>query len=94
MKDTKLCYSELVYLKAEKYVPEASFLQNKEELPNGKKLNVIKLGNLVSEAAFAYLYFNGNIDFELKTKKTLGIFSKQILVSNKKSSGTNFQIDG
>jgi len=84
-----LNYSELLYLNAEKYVPEASFLQHKEELPDGKKVNIVKLGDLSAEAAFACLYFNGHIDLEFKTKKTLGIFSKQVVISNKKSDGAN-----
>lgn len=88
MQNTTLNYSEILYLNAEKYVPVGSFLQYKEEMPNGKKLNVNKLGDLVSEAALAYLYYNGHIDLEIKTKKTLGIFSKQVVVSNKKSDGT------
>lgn len=89
MNDTKINYSELLYLLADKYVSEGSFLQFKDELPNGKKVDVHKLGNLVSEAAFAYLYFNGYVDLSLKTKKTLGIFSKQVVVANKKSDGVN-----
>lgn len=87
MKDKELNYSELLYVHAEKYVPEASFLQHKEELPDGKKVNIIKLGNLAAEAAFAYLYFNGHIDLEFKTKKRFGIFPKKVVVSNKKSDG-------
>jgi len=89
MKDIELNYSELVYLHAEKYVPEASFLQHKEELPGGKKVNITKLGNLAAEAAFAYLYFNGHIDLEFKTKKRFGIFPKKVVVSNRKSDGAN-----
>lgn len=84
-----LNFSELFYLHADKFVPSAGFLQNKEELPSGKKLNITKLGNLLSEAAFAYLYFNGYIDLKLETKKTLGIFSKKIVVASKKSRGEN-----
>ncbi len=89
VKNTELNYSELVYLHAEKYAPGASFLQHKEELPNGNKVYIVKLGDLASEAAFAYLYFNGYIDLKLETKKTLGIFSKQVVVSSKKSDGAN-----
>lgn len=87
MKDAKLNYSELFYLNADKYVPSAGFLQNKEELPDGKKLNVVKLGNLEAEAAFAYLYFNGHINLEFKTKKILGFIPKKVIVSTKKSTG-------
>lgn len=87
MKETGLNYSEILYLNAEKYVPEGGFLQNKEELPNGKKLNIVKLGNLEAEAAFAYLYFNGHINLELSTKKVLGLFPKKIVVATKKSDG-------
>lgn len=88
MKDAELNYSELLYLNAGKYVPEAGFLQNKEELPDeGKKLNVVKLGNLSAEVAFAYLYFNGHIDLGFKTKKILGFIPKKIVVSTKKSNG-------
>jgi hypothetical protein len=83
----KLNFSELLYLYADKYVPEASFLQNKEELPNGKKLHVVKLGNLAAEVAFAYLYFNGHVDLKLETKKVLGIIPKKVVMSTKKSSG-------
>jgi hypothetical protein len=89
MKETELNYSELVYLNAEKYVPEASFLQNKEELPGGKKVSIVKLGNLEAEAAFAYLYFNGHINLEFQTKKFLGIFPKKVVVATKKSDGAN-----
>jgi hypothetical protein len=87
MPDSKLNFSELLYLSADKHVPAASFLQNKEELPDGQKLNVVKLGNLSAEAAFAYLYFNGHINLEIKTKRTLGIFSKKVTVSTQKSAG-------
>jgi hypothetical protein len=87
MKDTKLNYSELLYMNADKYVPAAGFLQNKEELPDGKKVNVAKLGNLEAEVAFAYLYFNGHINLEFKTKKILGIIPKKVVVSTKKSTG-------
>jgi hypothetical protein len=87
VKDSILNYSELLYLNADKYVPEAGFLQNKEELPDGKKLNVVKLGNLEAEAAFAYLYFNGHINLEFKTKKILGFIPKKVVVSTKKSAG-------
>lgn len=85
--DTELNYSELVYLHAEKYVSDGSFLQNKEELPNGKKVYIVKLGDLASEAAFAYLYFNGYVDLQIENRKTLGIFSKQVVVPSKKSDG-------
>lgn len=89
MKDSKLNYSELLYMNADKYVPAAGFLQNKEELPDGgKKLNVVKLGNLEAEVAFSYLYFNGHINLEFKTKKILGFIPKKVVVSTKKSSGT------
>ena len=87
MKDSKLNYSELLYLYADKYVPTAGFLQNKEELPDGKKLNVVKLGNLEAEAAFAYLYFNGHINIEIQNKKILGFIPKKVIVSTKKSKG-------
>lgn len=89
MQNTELNFSELIYLYADKYVPEASFLQNKEELPNGKKLNVLKLGNLVAEAAFAYLYLNGFINLELRTKKLLGFIPKKEVTSTKISDGAN-----
>jgi hypothetical protein len=89
MQNTELNYSEMLYLHADKYVPEASFLQNKEELPSGKKLNIVKLGNLATEAAFAYLYFNGFINLELKSKKILGLIPKKVVVSTKKSDGTS-----
>ena len=87
MKDTELNYSELLYLHADKYVPAPGFLQNSEELPGGKKLSIVKLGNLEAEAAFAYLYFNGYIDLEIKTKKILGFIPKKTLISTKKSNG-------
>lgn len=87
MKDAELNYSELLYLNADKYVPVPGFLQNSEELPSGKKLSVVKLGNLEAEVAFAYLYFNGHIDLEIKTKKILGFIPKTIVVSIKKSKG-------
>ncbi len=87
VKETELNYSELLYLYADKYVSEAGFLQNKEELPSGKKLNIVKLGNLEAEAAFAYLYFNGHISLEFGSKKMLGIFPKKVVVSTKKSDG-------
>lgn len=87
MKDAKLNYSELLYLHADKYVSSPGFLQNSEELPNGKKLSVVKLGNLEAEAAFAYLYFNDHIDLEIKTKKILGFIPKKTLISTKKSNG-------
>lgn len=86
--DTELNYSELLYLHADKYVPEASFLQNKEELPNGTQINIVKLGNLIAEAAFAYLYSKGFIDLELSTKKVLGFIPKEMVISTKKSEGT------
>lgn len=89
MENTKLNYSELLYLNADKYAPNASFLQPKEELPNGKKLNIVKLGNIVAEAAFAYLYFNGHIDLKLETRKRLGIFNRKVVVSTKKSNYEN-----
>ena len=89
MENTNLNYSELLYLNADKYVPEASFLQNKEELPSGKKLGVVKLGNLEAEVAFAYLYFNGHIDLELTSKKILGFIPKKVVTSTKKSDGAN-----
>jgi hypothetical protein len=85
----ELNYSELLYLYADKYIPEASFLQNKEELPNGKKLSVVKLGNLAAEVAFAYLYVNGHINLELSSKKILGIIPKKVVIANKKSDGAN-----
>jgi hypothetical protein len=88
VKDTPLNYSELLYLCADNYVPEAAFLQNKEELPNGKKLNIVKLGNMEAEAAFAYLYFNGRINLELSSKKILGLIPKKFIVSTKKSDGS------
>lgn len=87
MQNTELNYSELLYLYADKYVPEASFLQNKEELPSGRKLNIVKLGNLLAEAAFTYLYFKGLIDLELTSKKVLGFIPKKVVVSTKKSDG-------
>ena len=88
MKDTKLNYSELLYLNADKYVPTAGFLQNKEELPDeGKKLNIVKLGNLEAEVAFAHLYFNGHINIEVQNKKIFGFIPKKIVVSIKKSKG-------
>lgn len=89
MQETNINYSELLYLYSDKYVPEASFLQNKEELPNGKKLNIVKLGNLEAEVAFAYLYFNGHIDLKLESKKMLGFIPKKVVVSTKKSDGSN-----
>ncbi|EKD99813.1 MAG: hypothetical protein ACD_22C00171G0009 [uncultured bacterium] len=89
MNNTELTFSELIYLYAQKYVPEASFLQNKEELPNGIKLNVIKLGNLTAEAAFAYLYLNGYIELKQDTKKVLGIFPKKIITATRKGDGSN-----
>jgi hypothetical protein len=79
MKETELNYSELVYLNAEKYVPEASFLQNKEELPGGKKVSIVKLGNLEAEAAFAYLYFNGTLIWNSKQKNSSAYFLKKLL---------------
>ena len=87
MKDTKFNYSELLYLNADKYVPTAGFLQNKEELPDGKKLNVVKLGNLEAEVAFAYLYFNGHVNLEIQNRKILGFIPKKVVVSTKKSKG-------
>jgi hypothetical protein len=87
MQENNLTYSELTYLNADKYVPEASLLQNKEELPTQKKVNISKLGNLLSEVAFAYLYFNGHIELKLETKKVLGLFPKKIVISSKKSDG-------
>lgn len=89
MQNTDLNYSELLYLNAEKYAPEASLLQNKEELPNGKKLNVTKLGNLLAESAFAHLYFNGYIDLKLENKKFLGLIPAKKAVASQKSSGEN-----
>lgn len=89
MQNTELNYSELLYLYADKYVPEASFLQNKEELPSGRKLNIVKLGNLLAEAAFAYLYFDSLIDLELTSKKVLGFIPKKVVVSTKKSDGAD-----
>lgn len=88
MKDAELNYSELLYLNADKYVPAPGFLQNSEELPSGKKLSVVKLGNLEAEVAFAHLYFNGHINLEFKTKKILWIIPKKVVVSTKKSNGT------
>jgi len=89
MKDLKLNYSELLYLNADKYVPSAGFLQNKEELPDGgKKLNVVKLGNLEAEAAFAYLYFNEHINIEIQNKKIFRFIPKKVVVATKKSKGT------
>jgi hypothetical protein len=88
VKDVELNYSELLYLNADKYVPVAGFLQNKEELPDeGKKLSVIKLGNLEAEVAFAYLYFNGHINIEIQNKKIFGFIPKKVVVSTKKSKG-------
>ena len=87
MINSKLNYSELLYLQADKYVSEVKLLQNKEELPNGKKLNIVKLGNLEAEAAFAYLYFSGDIDIEIQNRKILGIIPKKVVVTTKKSSG-------
>lgn len=84
-----IMFSELLYLYADKYVGEASLLQNKEELPNGKKLNVVKLGNLLVETAFAYLYSNNHVDLTLATKKVLGIFPKKVVIATKKSDGQN-----
>lgn len=88
MKDAELNYSELLYLNADKYVPEAGFLQNKEELPDeGKKLQVVKLGNLEAEVAFAYLYFNGHMNIEIQNKKIFGFIPKKVVISTKKSKG-------
>ncbi|MFA6017081.1 MAG: hypothetical protein WC744_03270 [Patescibacteria group bacterium] len=89
MKDTELNYSELLYLHADKYVPAPGFLQNSEELPSGKKLSVVKLGNLEAEVAFAYLYFNGHINIEIQNKKIFGFIPKKVVVSTKKSKGTD-----
>ncbi len=87
MENKILNYSEVLYLNAEKYAPEASLLQNKEELPNGKKLNIVKLGNMEAEAAFAYLYFSGAVGLELSSKKILGFIPKKVVVVTKKSDG-------
>lgn len=87
MKDNSVNYSELLYLHADKYVPAPGFLQNSEELPSGKKLSVVKLGNLEVEVAFAYLYFNGHINIEIQNKKIFGFIPKTIIVSTKKSKG-------
>ncbi len=89
MQESKLNWSELLYLNADKYVSEAGFLQNKEELPDGKKLNVAKLGNLEAEVAFAYLYFNNHIDLKLESKKMLGFIPKKVVVATKKSDGAD-----
>ena len=86
MQDAELTYSELLYLVADRYVPEASLLQNKEELPTGRKVSIAKLGNLVAEAAFAYLYFNDLIELKLETKKLLGLISKKVVVATRKST--------
>ncbi len=83
----KINYSELVYLYADKYIQQGSFLQNKEELPNGNKVNIVKLGNKLVEAAFAYLYLNGYIDLQIETKKILGLFPKKVVTSKSKLSG-------
>jgi hypothetical protein len=89
MQETNLNYSELLYLNSDKYVPEGGFLQNKEELPSGKKLSIVKLGNLEAEVAFAYLYFNNHIDLKIENKKMLGFIPKKVVISTKKSDGAN-----
>jgi len=83
-----LTYSELLYLFAERYAPEAALLQNKEELPNGKKLNVTRLGNLLAEAAFAHLYYKEQINLEYEAKKLLGFIPKKVVVATRKIEGT------
>jgi len=87
MQEKDLTYSEILYLFAQNYVPEGSMLQSKEETPNGKKLNMVKLGDLIAEAAFANLFINGYIELKLESKKFLGLIPKKVVISNKKSSG-------
>jgi len=87
MSEFRLNYSELFYVSADKYIPEGGILQNKEELPNGRKVNIQKLGNSLAEAAFAYLYFNGHVELKTTVKKTLGIFNKKTCICSKKSDG-------
>lgn len=87
MNNNELNFSELLYLNAQKYAPNAGFLQNKEELPDGSKVQVVKLGNILAEAAFAYLYFNGHINIELQSKNILGIIPNKAAIVTRKSNG-------
>lgn len=86
MENTNLSFSELTYLNAEKFVDQGGFLQNKEELPGGRKVNISKLGNLLLENAFAFLYTKGYVDLRLDSKKVLGIFPQKIVLASKKSA--------
>lgn len=75
-------------MSADKYVSEAGFLKNKEELPNGIKVDIVRLGNLLSEAAFAYLFTNKHIDLKTSTKKLLGVIPKKVVLASRTSDGS------
>ncbi|MFA6982020.1 MAG: hypothetical protein WC243_03300 [Patescibacteria group bacterium] len=85
MNNSELNFSEVMYMYAERFVSEAGLLQNKEELPNRNKVSVSKLGNLLSEASFAYLFKNNFIELRIEKTKTLGFIPVTKVISSKKS---------
>jgi len=64
-------FSDAVYLFGTTFSSAPSRFDNKEELPDGTKVNQIKLAEQAVLAAFAYLYNKKLIDFVLEERKVL-----------------------
>ncbi len=69
-------FSDAVYLFGTTFSSAPSRFDNKEELPDGTKVNQIKLAEQAVLAAFAYLYNKKLIDFVLEERERKVLFRK------------------
>ncbi len=83
MENTKLTYSEIVYLFAEKFVSERAKFVNQESHPSGEKYPAKTLGYFMIAAAFEYLKKYGYISIEIKDVKKMILFNGKDVIVNK-----------
>lgn len=85
-----LTYSEVIYLFAEKAVPERSWLINLESHPTGQKISVKPLSHKMVIAALVYLVDRGYVELSIKEVKKMIFFKgKEVFGKRIKNAGVD-----